>query len=161
MRSKYIAGILLAACFGAVLAAAHGGIREPTVYNNPAIIVGGCYTYQSGMWVVPLGGNGSPCTSTGVPLHGVPMPNAGRVRTLRVTGNDISDAPEGSVITVYVNGNPTALSCTVGATGKCQDLGHSVGVRAGDELGATATVPGYGSVTLSLEVCLSDAGNGC
>jgi hypothetical protein len=68
---------------------------------------------------------------------------------------------EGSVITVYLNGSPTALSCTVSTTGICQDEANTVKVKPGDELGATFLAPNADEMTMSLEVCLSDNGTGC
>jgi hypothetical protein len=86
------------------------------------------------------------------------MPNTGRVSNLRVTGDAFGNAFEGDVITVYVNGVATALSCTVNGSGKCENVTESVGVTQGDELGATVT--GNGPVTMSMELCLSGVG-GC
>lgn len=168
MTGKHIAGILVAACFGAIIAAAHVDVTQqrtasapPVVTDTPAIIVGGCDNLASGMYVVPLGGTNSICPITGVPLHGVPMPSRGHVRNLRVTGDSGGNALEGTVITVYVNSAPTALSCTVDATGTCQDDVHVVGVRPGNELGATFAATGATGITMSLEVCLSNGVNGC
>jgi hypothetical protein len=162
MTGKHIAGILVAACLGAVIAA--GQARQPTVTDTPAIIIGGCWVDGSGAFLVELGGaNEYGCPGTGVPLHGVPMPSAGHVRNLRVTGDGVGNALEGSVVTVYLNGSPTLLACTVGAAGTCRDAVDIVRAKPGDELGATFQAPGPGidNMTMSLEVCLSDRGNGC
>lgn len=169
MKGKRIVGILIAACFGAVIATAHGDVPSritttpPIIVAGPTIIVAGCRTTNIGMWVVPLGGAGVNCPNNGVPLHGVPMPYRGRMRNLRLTGDYAENALEGSVITVYVNGSPTALSCTVDTSGTCQDNAHTVGVRPGDELGATFTVntqKGTG-MTMSLAVCFVNGGYDC
>ena len=168
MNGKHIAGIVVVAFLGAVIAAGHGGLRSehstarPAITDTPAIIVAGCETYGGGIYIVTLGGaNEYGCPGTGVPLHGVPMPNSGYVRNLRVTGDAFGNALEGSVITVYLNGSPTALSCTVSATGICQDEANTVKVKPGDELGATFLAPNADEMTMSLEVCLSDNGTGC
>lgn len=77
------------------------------------------------------------CTfQPGTPTRGVPMPSAGTLLYLRVT-DDVAE--QGSVITVYVNGQATALTCAVSSTGKCSDTSHKVSVKAGDEVAATYT----------------------
>jgi hypothetical protein len=144
MTGKHIAGVLIAACFGAVIAAGHGNIRQPASDRDTgAILVGGCAALggNGGTFVVALGGTNESCILTGAPLHGVPMPSNGNLGNLRVTGGYDSKAEQGSVITVYVNGSATALSCTVGAAGTCVDQANKVPVNTGDEVSATFTAP--------------------
>lgn len=64
------------------------------------------------------------------------MPSAGTLRYLHAT-DDLSNV--GSLATVYVNGQPTALSCTETSSGKCSETVHKIGVHGGDEVAATYT----------------------
>jgi hypothetical protein len=103
MRGKYVAGVLVAACLGAVIAAGHREVTQqtsPALVDTPAIIIGACEGFGEGTWAVPLGGAGIVCPTAGVPVHGVPISNDGRVLNLRVTGDASGDALEGDVITL-------------------------------------------------------------
>jgi hypothetical protein len=167
MTGKHIAGIVVALCFGAIIVAAHEGISQPApILDTPAIVVGGCTSLggnNSVPTVVNLGGTNQSCRWVAPPLHGVPVPSQGKLRNLRVTGGYDFNAEPGSVITVYINGSPTALSCTVGAGGTCGDQTDAVTVRAGDEMSATFTAPDSttAEMNMSFEVCLSKHGTGC
>jgi hypothetical protein len=144
MTGKLTAGVLVAACFGAVMAAGHGDVRQPASdLVTRTILVGGCAALggPGGTFVVPLGSTNELCVQSGAPLHGVPIPSHGNIRNLRVTGGYGANAESGSVVTVYVNGSPTALSCTVGTAGTCENQTDSIKVKAGDEVSATFTAP--------------------
>jgi hypothetical protein len=155
MTSKILAGVLVAVCFGAVLAAGPGDNRQPaTALPTRTILMGGCSGLggDGGTFVVPLGATNGICDQTGAPLHGVPIPSHGNLRNLRVTGSYTASAEKGSIVTVYLNGSPTALSCTVGNAGTCEDDTNSVMVKAGDEVSATFTAPdASGQMIMALE----------
>lgn len=144
MKTKHIAGILIGACFAAVIAAAQGDIRQPAAGSGTgAILVGGCSTLggPGGTFIVALGGTDGSCTMTGAPLHGVPATGKSHIGNLQVTGGYGASAEAGSVVTVYVNGSPTAVTCTVGSGGTCSDHTHRAVVNAGDEMSAAFTAP--------------------
>lgn len=142
MTGKHIAGLLIAACLGAVIAAGPGDARQPAS-GGGAILAGGCSGVggNGGSFVIPLGATNGTCTQSGSPHHGVPMPTRGQLGNLSVTGSYTANAETGTMVTVYVNGSPTALTCMVASGGKCQDVVDHVLVNAGDEVGAVLGAP--------------------
>lgn len=146
MKGKHIAGILVAACFGAIIAAGHGDISQPASGGNDvaAVFTGVCVdsTRPANISevVYPFGTESDGCgPGIPTPIHGVPIPSKGILQILRVTGGPEFGPGEGSVITVFVNGAPTSLSCTVDSSEKCADTTHKVRVYGGDEVSATFT----------------------
>src|SRR5271165_5846957 len=117
-------------------------VSAPTTSPIGTILSGSCSagSIQVGVpsVVFLLGQYGNvQCTfETGVPTRGVPMPTAGTLASLRVV-DDPSN--QGSVITVYVNGQPVALGCTESSSGICSDVAHKIAVKAGDQVAATYT----------------------
>jgi hypothetical protein len=91
---------------------------------------------------------GEPCDqgSAYPPYAGVPFP-AGMLSNLRVKGQF------SGITTLYVNSNPTALSCTVtdnnGYESYCNDLVDQVVINAGDELNLGITPTVVGTITLA------------
>jgi hypothetical protein len=128
--------------------------------TTPSILVGGCGALDGGIRRVPyvvfgLGQyDDSNCGDRrGKPVTGIPMPSAGTLQNLHVTIESGVFVGGGGVLTIYVNGESTDLSCTGDASGKCSDTTHTISVNAGDEVGATYT-PGPGlnlGITVSLE----------
>ena len=91
---------------------------------------------------------GDNCLLNGTPQSGVPMPSAGTLQNLRVTGGDKSQGGEGGVLTIYVNRKSTAITCTIGSSGSCSDTLDAVSVNAGDVVGATWTPGADGSMDM-------------
>ena len=162
MNRFFLAGFLVLGCIaGLALDRGQSG-EEAATSPTPTILVGGCSDAPNSIntpYVVFGLGNpeyGSPtggdygCNVVGPPLHGVPMPSAGTLQNLRVTGGAIKGATPGSSATVYVNGTATALTCTVSTSGTCADAIHKVTVKAGNEVAAT-----YSSGDGSMDMIMS------
>lgn len=125
-----------------------GGVVQAQSSSTPAILSGWCSdllpTMGAKNWLVGLGGlDTSPACSANGPF-GVPMPSSGTLKNLRLVAD-----PSGSlgstatgVVTVFVNGNATPLTCTLTATvsagpePSCSDNVHTVNVAAGDLVAA-------------------------
>jgi hypothetical protein len=98
-----------------------------TTAGQPAIV------YQLGQFASD-GCSGAP----GTPTSGIPLPNSGTLVNLHV----VDDATnQGSVITIYVNGNATRLTCTENTSGRCMNTNALIQVKAGDQVAATYTSP--------------------
>jgi hypothetical protein len=69
------------------------------------------------------------------------MPTRGQLGNLSVTGSYTANAETGTMVRVYVNGSPTALTCMVVSGGKCHDVVDHVSVNTGDEVGAVLGAP--------------------
>ncbi len=146
--------VILLALIGAQLGCGGGGIGSSTppvvqaqnTPPTPTIIYGACPFPASSpvgfgsIWLV--GSDASRCTTAwSTPGYGIPMPSGGTLKNLRVktlAGADL-------IATVWVNGNPSALTCTIpasgpGVTGSCSDVAHQITVIAGDDV-ALGIVP--------------------
>ena len=124
--------------------------------TGPATLVGLCGDASAGGTPVVLFSLGQTSSTTcsnfpGPPPHGVPMPSAGTLQNLHVTGGYDNAPGSGSVVTVYVNGSATDMTCTVGTSGKCADTTHKVSVHAGDEVAGTIALTSGAEVLVSLE----------
>jgi hypothetical protein len=71
-----------------------------------------------------------------VPKSGVLMPSGGLLQNLLVKGVGLKSS-EGAVLTVFVNGLSTDMTCTVDTSETCSDTVHTVSVKAGDIVAAT------------------------
>jgi hypothetical protein len=91
---------------------------------------------------------GQPCGqgSNYPPYAGVPFP-AGMLSNLRIKGQFTGTT------TLYVNDNPTALSCTItentGYESSCNDLTDQIVINAGDELNLGITPNFVGTISLA------------
>ena len=141
-------GIMLSACGGSVQAA----------NGTPAILAGYCQWASfmpSPHFMTGLGGNAD-CgpTQSSVLDSGLPMPSMGTLKNLQVLG-----LKQGDVVSVYVNGTATQITCTLptggGPGGTCSDATHSAPVKAGDlvavEANTTSATPNYMQVALEKE----------
>src|ERR1700682_1171923 len=98
------------------------------------------------VWLPGLGGPYAPSCSTGFPFQGLPMGSDGTLRNMSVAS---FGSVNGVVLTVYVNGAATSISCVLpdspvpassnpppgSPTNACSDLTHTVQVKAGDQVG--------------------------
>jgi len=145
---KYGLTILL---FVVAAAMAGCGSMTSTVHaqqdTTPAILSGFCNSSNlTTAYMMGLGA-GDGCTSlTGSSNTGLPVPSAGTLQNLRVL-----TATQGAIVTVYVNGNPSPLTCTVAGTGpapgsKCSDTSHTVSVSAGDLVTVQAVTTSAASI---------------
>lgn len=118
---------------------------ETTVHAQqtitPAILSGYCDAggppTSPDTFLVGLGG-GAGCQSLiGTNNTGVPMPSAGTLQNLHLS------SLRGVTVTVMVNGNSTAMTCTVSSTGSlpgtCSDSTHTIQVAAGDLVAVQAS----------------------
>src|SRR5215471_10153219 len=141
MGGKHIAGLLTIVSIGMVITTVRGNTPETLIYPTPTIFTGMCIdaSRQVGMpfAVWPFGAEDPGCASVTLPVQGVPMPSAGILQNLHVTGGGFAGPGEGSTVTIYVNGSATPLTCTVDVSGKCADKTHRVSVSAADEVSAT------------------------
>jgi hypothetical protein len=145
-----IAAIALTGC---------GGTMNGTVHaqgsSTPAILSGTCDTSNlPTAYMIGLGGADGCVSLTGSGNTGLPIPSAGTLQNLRVL-----TASEGAVVTVYINGTASALTCAVPGNGfapgsNCSDTTHTVSVAAGDLVAvqaATTTASSIGFTQVSLE----------
>jgi len=139
-------GIMLSACGGSAHAA----------NATPAILTGYCQwasSTPSPHFLTDLGGN-SDCgpTQSSVIDSGLPMPSMGTLQKLEVLG-----LKQGDVVSVYVNGTATQITCTLptggGPGGTCSDATHSAPVKAGDLVAveASTTSPALNYMQVALE----------
>jgi hypothetical protein len=136
-----------------------GGSMNSTVHaqgnSTPAILSGTCDTSNlPTAYMIGLGAADGCISLTGSSNTGLPMPSAGTLQNLRVL-----TASEGAVVTVYINGSASALTCTIPGNGftpgsKCSDTTHTVSVSAGDLVAvqaATTSASSIGFTQVSLE----------
>ena len=139
-------GIMFSACGGSANAA----------NTTPAIVAGYCQwgsSTPSPHFLTGLGGNVD-CgpTQSSVSDSGLPMPSMEALKNLQVLG-----LAEGDVVTVYVNGNATQITCTLPTGGQpggtCSDKTHSAPVNAGDLVAveASTTSPAGNYMQVALE----------
>jgi hypothetical protein len=122
-----------------------GGGLDTTVHaaaaTTPAILSGYCpASNTSTAFMVNMGASDDCNSLTGTSNTGLPIPSAGTLQNMRVLSGST-----GAVVTVLVNGQPTAITCTVPGAGtftpgsSCQDGTHTQPVSAGDLVTIQAT----------------------
>ncbi|SRR5216684_2261340 len=121
-----------------------------TLTASPSILVAACaFESISGIagvtktdGVFPMGASDPNCSDLG---FGIPMPVPGTLINLSVAANPQSityDATDGQLV-VFVNGSPTALTCTLGNNKRCSDRIHTVSFQAGCLIEIRITVQTY------------------
>ncbi len=137
-----------------------GGVVQAQSSTAPAILVGLCPTITPGNsstntnWLYPFGSGASDCTRSGP--EGVPMPSAGVLKNLRLLAEG-GTATNSGIMTVFVNGTASALTCTPTPAGPvqttCSDTTHQVTVAAGDQIAIQLVVQTgqFGSIRATLE----------
>lgn len=73
---------------------------------------------------------GNPCTVTSVAVE-MPMPMACTAKNLRAISGTGGGAAGSGVVTAYVGGSTSILTCTMGTGTSCSDVTHSVAITAG------------------------------
>lgn len=139
----FVVAVLISTCISLVGCGSDSSVvhaQSPTPSTAPAILTGYCDASTTGAtattFLIGLGG-GSGCSSlTGATNTGVPMPSAGTLQNLHVVSwqNNVT-------VTVYVNGNAAAATCTASGTSApytCSDTTHTVSVSAGQLVGVQA-----------------------
>jgi hypothetical protein len=162
MNRKYSVGVLILGCVSALaIGRGQDSARPQTKQSStPTILSGGCApgkAYNRG--AVPVFGLGQYATTTCIAYHGVinptsgvPMPSAGVLQNLRAVGGTTERTGQEGVLTIYVNGVSSSLTCTIDASGVCSDTTNTVSVNAGDSV-AAVYVPGPDlSLTMSASV---------
>lgn len=114
------------------------------VYSgSPAILVGFCsgaaptapgVTSYFGLGQF-LNNNCEGAGPLGPPSGGVPMPSSGTLMNLQAAGG----AAAGDMVTVYVNGAATPVSCTLDMSLSCSNTIDTLPVNAGDLVGVAYT----------------------
>jgi hypothetical protein len=121
-----------------------GGINssvQAAAATTPAILSGYCPASNTSTAFMANMGATDDCNSlTGSSNTGLPIPSSGTLQNMRVLSGST-----GAVVTVLLNGQPTALTCTVPGSGafvpgsSCQDNTHTQPVSAGDLVAIQAT----------------------
>jgi hypothetical protein len=140
LNESLLCSLLLIACLAWV------GCGEATVHAQqttvPAILTGYCdgsgpTSTPVTTFLIGLGGGVACETLTGTNNTGVPMPSAGTLPNLHLV------SLRGASVTVFVNGNSSAMTCTVPSTGSlpgaCSDTTHTVQGAAGDLVAVQAS----------------------
>jgi hypothetical protein len=123
-----------------------------TLTASPSILVAACafesisdiggVTKTDG--VFPMGASNPNCSDLG---FGIPMPVSGTLINLSAAAspnnqNVTYDPTDGQLI-VFVNGSPTALTCTLGNNKRCSDKVHTVSFKTGSLIEIRITVQTY------------------
>jgi hypothetical protein len=97
--------------------------------------------------LVPAGSNGSCTNSTAA--AGFPMPFSGTLKNLQVVAGTAGHTGTSGVVTVFVGGSGSTITCMVGTGTSCSDPAHSVQVSAGQTVYVQATTPSMAGETLA------------
>ena len=108
--------------------------NKPAIPGNP--IFGGCSsTVASNATVVltPFQLASINCSST-TSWGGPPMPRAGTISNLYVQAKTASNTVGSGVVTVFVAGAATLVTCTLSTATTCNDTTHTATIAAGQQL---------------------------